>query len=33
MEAGAIVCYGPSLVPRVFDRGWRPGIFFDREAF
>ena len=34
VEQGAVVCYGPSFVPRVVDRpAWRPGIFFDREAF
>jgi hypothetical protein len=29
-EARAIVCYGPSFVPRVAAApAWRPGIFFD----
>jgi hypothetical protein len=34
VEAGPIVCYGPRFVPRVLDHAaWRPGIFFDRNAF
>lgn len=33
VEAGAIVCYGPSFVPRVFGATWRPGIFFHPDTF
>jgi ATP-grasp domain, R2K clade family 3 len=33
IEAGPIICYGPSFVPRVVDRNWKPGIFFDRDDF
>lgn len=33
IEAGAIVCYGASFVPRVVGCGWRPGIFFDPAVF
>lgn len=33
-EARAIVCYGPSFVPRVAaEPAWRPGIFFDAATF
>lgn len=33
-EARAIVCYGPSFVPRVAAApAWRPGIFFDAATF
>lgn len=33
LETGAVVCYGPSFVPRVVGRGWRPGIFFDPAQY
>jgi len=33
IEAGQIVCYGPSFVPRVIGSSWKPGIFFDRDRF
>ena len=34
VEERAVICYGPSFVPRIASApAWRPGIFFDNAAF